>query len=101
MRNTMSDSNTYTHHMRCILKVLIYIEERFDEPLCLDEMAKIACISPYYFHRLFRAYTGETLAEYIKRLRMQRAEERLRYSDDAITEIALDVGYETPSAFAK
>src|SRR5579883_1258001 len=97
----MRDSEIYAHHMGCILKVLIYIEGRFDEALCLDEMAKIACISPYYFHRLFRAYMGETVADYIKRLRLQRAEERLRYSDDSITEIALDVGYETPSGFAK
>lgn len=97
----MSDLSTYAFHMGCILKVLVYIEERCDEPMNLEKMAEIACISPYYFHRLFRAYMGETLADYIKRLRLQVAEERLRYTDDPITEIALDAGYETPSAFTK
>lgn len=97
----MSDLSTYAYHMGCILKVLVYIEERFDEPVQLEKMAQIACISPYYFHRLFRAYMGETVVDYIKRLRLQRAEERLRYTDDPITEIALDAGYETPSSFTK
>lgn len=97
----MSDLSTYANHMGRILKVLVYIEEHFDQPLLLEEMAKIARISPYYFHRLFHAYVGETVAEYIKRLRVQRAKERLQYSNVAITEIALEVGYETPSSFTK
>lgn len=97
----MTDLSTYAHHMECILRVLIYIEERFDQPLSLEEMAKIAKISPYYFHRLFHAYVGVTVTEYAKQLRVDRARERLQYSDAAITEIALDVGYETPSSFNK
>lgn len=97
----MQDLSTYTHHMGRILKVLIHIEEHLDEPLDLDVLAKIAKISPYYFHRLFRVYLNETVLEYITRLRLQRAKERLQYSDSSITDIALDVGYETPSAFAK
>lgn len=44
---------------------------------------------------------GETLAEHIKRLRSQRAQKRLQFSDKPITEIALDLGYESPSAFTK
>lgn len=88
-------------HIGFILKVLVYIDEHLHEPMPLEQMAKIAHISPFYFHRLFQAYVGKTLAEYVKELRLQRAEEQLRYSDKAITEIAFDVGYETPSAFSK
>jgi len=97
----MSDLSTYSFHMSCLLKVLIYIEDHFNEPLELETLAKIAGISPYYFHRLFRVYLNETLADYIKRLRLQRAAERLQYSKAPITDIALDVGYETPSSFTK
>ena len=97
----MSDLTTYAYHIGCILKVLVYIEDHLDIELSLEKMAKIAHISPYYFHRLFRAYMGETLAEYIKRLRLQRAMERLQYSNIPITDIALDLGYESPSAFTK
>lgn len=94
-------NETYLHHMECILRVLVYIEKHLREELYLDKLAKIAHISPYYFHRLFHAYMGETLSDYVTRLRMQRASEKLNYTDAAVTEIALEVGYETPSSFTK
>lgn len=97
----MNELTTYAHHMGQILKVLVYIESHLDEELSLEKMAKIASISPFYFHRLFHAYMDETLAEHVKRLRLVRAQERLQYSDAPITEIAFDLGYETPSGFTK
>ncbi len=93
--------NYAAHHIAALLRVLVYIEEHLAQPLQLQELAKIAHISPFYFHRLFQAYVGKTLAEYVKDLRLQRAQEKLQYSDKSITDIALDVGYETPSSFAK
>jgi len=92
---------TSTHHIGRILKVLVYIEEHLDEEMTLEMMAEIAAISPFYFHRLFQVYMGVTATDYIKKLRLQKAEEKLRYSDEAITKIALDVGYESPAAFSK
>jgi len=89
------------HHIRSLLKVLVYIEEHFHESLSLEKMAKIANISLFYFHRLFQAYVGVTVAEYVKNLRLQRAQEHLKYSNKPITDIALDSGYETPSSFTK
>lgn len=97
----MRDISTDSFHISSILRVLIYIEEHLHEPLDLDVLAKIAGISPYYFHRLFRVYLNETVAAYVKRLRLQCAAERLQYSNSSITEIALDIGYESPSSFTK
>lgn len=94
-------NNTYLHHMECLLRVLVYIENHLGEELPLDKMAKIAHISPFYFHRLFHAYMGETLSDYVTRLRMQRASEKLNYTDVAVTEIALEMGYDSPSSFTK
>jgi transcriptional regulator GlxA family with amidase domain len=94
-------TNTYSVHISAILRVLIYIEEHVDESLLLEKLARIARISPFHFHRLFRAYTGETCLEYMQRLRLQRAREKLRYTDNSITSIALDVGYETSAGFSK
>jgi len=94
-------NDTYLHHMECLLRVLVYIENHLSEELSLDRMAKIACISPFYFHRLFRAYMEETLSEYVIRLRMQRASEKLGYTDIAVTDIAFELGYDSPSSFTK
>jgi AraC family transcriptional regulator len=94
-------NSSYIHNIGRIIAVLAYIESHLEEELSLEEMAKIARISPYHFHRLFHAYMGETLADHVRRLRLQYAAERLQFSDAPITDIALDAGYETCSSFTK
>ena len=90
--------NNYVERMH---KVVAYIEENLNSEIDADRLAGIACYSRYHFHRLFRAFVGESIYAYRKRLLLERAVRRLQYSDDSITEIALDCGYETPSAFNK
>lgn len=88
-------------YIRRIVKVMIYIEKNIDEELTMEQLAKIACYSPFHFHRIFQAIVGETIHKYVKRLRMQTAAGKLRYTNRPITEIALDANFETPSAFTK
>ena len=88
-------------YFKCILKVLIYIETNIDEEIDLKSLAKLACYSPFHFHRVFHAIVGETVHQYIKRLRLEKAALKLRNTDKPVTEIALDACYETPSAFTK
>ncbi|MDO8414557.1 MAG: GyrI-like domain-containing protein [Gallionellaceae bacterium] len=82
-------------------KALIHIQDHIGGQLSLECLAKVACLSPFHFHRIFSAYVGETLHHYVYRLRMDRAAFKLRYSKDTITNIALALGYETSAAFAK
>lgn len=88
-------------YVKRMLKVMIYIEEHIDEDLTMEVLAKVACYSPFHFHRIFQAIVGETVHSYVKRLRMQIAAGKLLYTDQPITEIALDAAFETPSAFTK
>lgn len=88
-------------YVKRTLKVLIYIEENLDEDLTLEGLAKIACYSPFHFHRIFQAIVGETVHGYVKRLRMQTAAGKLLYTEQPITAIALDASFETPSAFTR
>lgn len=82
-------------------RVLAHIEEHLDEPLTLDRLADVACLSPFHFHRIFSAYLGETASGHVRRLRLEKAAERLLAGDGNVTDTALAVGYETPAAFAK
>lgn len=82
-------------------RVLAHIGEHLDEPLTLDRLADVACLSPFHFHRIFSAYLGETVSGHVRRLRLEKAAERLLAGDGNVTETALAVGYETPAAFAK
>ena len=94
-------AETIAEHQESITRVMLFIQARLDEPPSLDEVAEVAAFSPYHFHRLFTAYTGESLSTFIRRLRLERAANRLRQTFDPITEIALDAGYETPTNFGK
>ncbi|MEZ4594944.1 MAG: AraC family transcriptional regulator [Chloroflexota bacterium] len=92
---------TKTDYQESIRRVMLLIQARLDAPPSLDEVAEVAAFSPYHFHRLFTAYTGESLSAFVRRLRLERAANRLRQTFDPITEIGLDAGYETPANFSK
>jgi AraC family transcriptional regulator len=79
-----------------------FIRLNLDEPLTLNRIAREAGSSSFHFVRLFLAYTGETPFDFLRRIRIATALRMLEEDPEvAVTEIALSVGYETPSAFNK
>jgi AraC family transcriptional regulator len=94
----MEDRNGYKER---ILRVLTHIEQRLDEDISLDDLAEVACFSPYHFHRIFRGMVGESVMSYIRRLKLERAAQRLTYSDTPITNVAFDAGYEAHESFIR
>lgn len=77
------------------------LEERLDEDVPLDELAAVACYSAFHFHRLFRAATGETVRQQVRRLRLERAAGRLVHSQEEILPIAIEAGYGSHEAFTR
>jgi AraC family transcriptional regulator len=70
--------------------------------LDLEELAGVACFSSFHFHRVFAAMTGETIADHVRRLRLERAALELR--SDArkpVIQVALSAGYEAHEAFTR
>lgn len=65
------------------------------------QLAEAAHLSPFHFHRVYRALTGETPGGTVLRLRLLRALRLLADPAQPVTEAALAVGYETPQAFAR
>lgn len=85
-----------------ILRVLSYIDAHLADPLPLDKLAKVACFSPYHFHRVFSALMGETLNLYVRRRRVEIAAMQLRSpARRSITQVALSLGFSSPSSFAR
>jgi AraC family transcriptional regulator len=64
-------------------------------------LAEVACLSLHHFHRVFRGVTGESVAEHVRRLRLERAARRLRLNGTSVTQAALDAGYGSPEAFSR
>jgi AraC family transcriptional regulator len=93
--------STQQEYTKRILHVLAFIQKNLDDERSLEKYARVAHFSPYHFHRIFRGMVGESLHEHIRRLRLERAATRLKRTDRAILEIALEAGYETHEAFTR
>jgi AraC family transcriptional regulator len=79
-----------------------YVTQHLAEPLRLEDVAKAACFSPYHFHRIFQALMGETLASFVKRVRLERAIALLSHRPDTrLTEIAFSCGFASSSDFSR
>ena len=84
-----------------LLRVLSYIYDHLDGNLTLDAVADVACMSPHHWHRVFRAMTGETLADAIRRLRLLKAANALVSEDAPVAEIGERFGYPNLSSFSR
>lgn len=84
-----------------IRRVLEYIYNNLDGDLSLDTLADVACMSRFHWHRVFRAMTGETLAEATRRLRLLKAANALVNGDASIAEIAKTSGYPNVTSFSR
>lgn len=88
-------------YRRRINLVIAHVGRHLDHSLDGSELAGVASMSRFHFHRVFAAMTGLTPAEYVFLARMSRTIERLRSSRDSVTRIALDIGFESGPALAK
>ena len=86
---------------RRLARALDYLHAEAHRPVTLDALAAVACMSPYHFHRQFRALHRVTPHQYQTRLRLERARRLLADSDLPITQIALAVGFDSPAAFSR
>jgi AraC family transcriptional regulator len=84
-----------------LLRVLAYIHDNLDGDLSLDVLAGVACMSRFHWHRAFRAVTGETPADAIRRIRLLKAANALVREDTPLAEIAVSHGYADPASFSR
>lgn len=85
--------------LAAVEKVVAAMRERLDAPFVLEDMARIAFLSPYYFNRVFRQVTGLPPRRFHMALRMAEAKRLLLTTDLSVTEICLDVGYQSLGTF--
>jgi len=102
MSEKYSDKELYNIYISRINSVLDYIEDNLSEPLTLQELSDIANFSRFHFHRIFSTFMGETLSQFIWRVRLQKAAAILvNEKSKSITEIALDCGFSSSSSFSR
>ena len=84
-----------------IKRVTAYIHDHLDEPLDLDRLAEIACLSRFHWHRIYRAIQGETVTQTLKRVRMTRAGFDLAQGNGTLEAIARRSGYPNLRSFSR
>lgn len=90
------------NYERQLKKVIEFIGNHLDEKLTLAQLSNVACFSKYHFHRIFTAYTGLSLQQFIRWLRLKRAAHQLIVDKDmSIIEIAINAGFESHESFTR
>jgi AraC family transcriptional regulator len=83
-------------------RVLRHIDANLAAPLELAELARVANFSTFHFHRLFAAWMGERLGDYVRRRRLEVAATRLATQPEStVLAVALTVGFNSAEAFSR
>lgn len=90
-----------TDYRAQLARVTAHIHDRLAEPLDLVELALVADLSPFHWHRIYHALMGETVAATVRRVRLHRASGHLAQSDLTVTEIARRCGYPNAQSFTR
>ena len=98
LRNATLKPWTFNERM---MKVLSYVSANLCEPITLDQLASVACVSTPYLVRLFRATFGTTPLQYINKKKIEKAQITLITEDLPCKEIAYKLGFSDASYFIR
>jgi AraC family transcriptional regulator len=98
----MPNHQTKKEYIGRISAVILYINEHLDEELPLYQLARIACFSPFHFHRIFSSITGETLNSFVNRKRLEKiASQLLQGTEESLSSLAYSYGFKNASTFSR
>ncbi len=86
---------------RRMLRVIDHIHDNPAGDLSLDALADVAAFSRFHWHRVYRAVTGETAAQTVRRMRLHKAAIALAQGTDPVQRIAVQVGYADVSTLTR
>lgn len=82
-------------------QVMLILRRDLTSPPSLEQLGQEAGCSPFYLSRTFSKETGQTIPQYLRQLRLDRAAELLKGGQMNVTEVALEVGYSSLSHFSQ
>lgn len=78
-----------------------YIEVHLEEPITLMELSRVSLFSPWHSYRLFQQYTGLTVTDYMRRLRLSKSAMRLKTENCRVTDVAYDIGFSSADGYQR
>lgn len=99
LRKFLSTISIWQRYEERIKRVNDYVHQHLDDTLNMEKLAEVACLSPYHWHRIYRAIHNETIASTVKKLRLQRATNDLVNTAQSMKQIAVRAGYSNIQSF--
>ena len=102
MKTSKIQQQSRKEYYQRINRVVDYIDSHLDEEHTLENLSRVAHFSPFHFHRIFRVLTGETINNYVKRVRLQKAGSML-LSDyhRHVSEVSALCGFNSTAVFCR
>lgn len=90
------------HYEERVNRVLDYVAQHLDGDLSLNTLAQVSHFSAFHFHRIFQSITGETVNNFVRRARLERAAQLMKAAPARrITDIALEAGFAGLAEFSR
>ncbi|HIY58410.1 MAG TPA: response regulator [Candidatus Tetragenococcus pullicola] len=93
------NAQTLDTNQVAIEKIVNYIKEHYDEEITLDTLSELVYMHPVTISRLFKVITGNTVREFISRVRLEAAADLLEHSNLLVSDIGNLVGYHKAQYF--
>jgi AraC family transcriptional regulator len=94
-------ADTVASHRRAVERVITAARERLCEPISLRDMSRVAYLSEFHFNRVFHQITGLPPAKFVSAMRLDEAKRLLLNTNQSITDICFDVGYNSLGTFTR
>lgn len=94
-------TETRSFYATAVQRCIDLIVDHLDDAIDLERLANEACLSSFHFHRVFLGMVGETPMQFVRRIRLERAAWRLAHTQQYVTRIAFDAGYEAHETFTR
>lgn len=101
MNNAQNNQVADSIHFTRIERILDYIHSNIDQPLTVELLAKKSCWSRWQLQRIFLQETQQTVAQYVREIKLSLAAEQLLLSKDRVMDIALNCGFNSEVSFTR
>lgn len=81
--------------------IVYYVHKNYNQPIDLKTLAEVFHLSPSYISQLFKKMVGNNFHKFLNEIRIQNACALLVSTDKSITDVALEVGFDSYSTFAR
>ncbi len=99
INNQNTKQITLSDRRKAVERVINTVSQKLDEPVSMEDMARIAYLSPFHFNRIFHQITGLPPTQFLYAMRIEAAKRLLLTSDMSITNVCFEVGYNSLGTF--